>query len=75
MVYGLLRDLPGDNCATVARGNDRELDISVKMSGPHDLAVRQGFARLARLRGHRIPPLRPVTFAQRPSGWDGMRGI
>jgi hypothetical protein len=29
-------------------------------------------ARQARRRVHRIPPQRPVTFAKRPSEWDGM---
>ena len=58
MVYGLLRDLPGDNCATVACGNDRKLDISFKMSGPYDLTVRFGIARLARRHVHRNPLLR-----------------
>ena len=72
MVYGLLRDLPGDNCATVACGNDRKLDISVKMSGPYDLAVRLGIARLARQSVHRIPAPTSVTFAQRPSEWGGI---
>ena len=33
----------------------QELDTSVEMSGPHDLAVRIGIARLARLCVHRIP--------------------
>ena len=75
MALRLLRDLPGDNCATVACGNDRKLDISIKMSGPHDLAVRLRIARLARLGGHRSPCPTSVTFAKRPSGWDGMRRI
>jgi hypothetical protein len=54
----LIRDLPGDNCATVACGNDRKLDFSFKTSGPHDFTVRLRIARLARLGGHRIPFLR-----------------
>ena len=63
----LLRDLPGDDCATVACGTDRKLDTSFK-----DI-------RTARL--DRPPPARPsrappastaahptfVTFAKRPS--------
>ena len=72
MVYGLLRDLPGDNFATVACGNDRKLDISVKMSGPYDLTVRLGIARLARQSVHRIPCPTSVTIAKRPSARGGM---
>ena len=66
MVYGLLRDLPGDNCATVACGNDRKLDISVKMSEPHDLAVRTSTPVSRASHVHRIPAPTSVTFAKRP---------
>jgi hypothetical protein len=33
-----------------------KLDASVEASGPHDFAVREKRARLARRRVHRIPP-------------------
>jgi hypothetical protein len=45
--------------ATVTCGTYRKLDTSVEMSGPHDLAVRNNIARLARRYVHRIPPRRP----------------
>jgi hypothetical protein len=60
MVYGLLRAPRRSGFfATVACGTYRKLDTSVEMSGPHDLAVRNGIARLARRHVHRIPPRRP----------------
>jgi hypothetical protein len=50
MVYGLLRALPGEprSFATVAGGYYRQLDTGVRVSGPHDFAVRAGTARLWR---------------------------
>jgi len=56
MGYGLLRDLPGSNFATVACENDRKLDLSFKMSGPHDLAVRVAPFVIGATCVHRIPP-------------------
>ena len=61
MVYGLLRCLPGDNFATVACGNDRKLDTSIKMSGQHDLAVR--------LRNRSLSAL-PASTTSRPAFCD-----
>jgi hypothetical protein len=50
-----------------------KLDTSVGVSGPHDFAVRNSRARLARCRVHRIPHPTFVTIAKRPSligaGW------
>ena len=50
-----------------------KLDTSVGVSGPHDFAVRNSRARLARRRVHRIPHPTFVTIAKRPSlrgaGW------
>ena len=73
MVYGLLRDLPGEPgfFATVA-GHDAKhqcpLDISVGISGPHDFAVRFASAFVCRAASvHRIPHPTSVTIAIRPS--------
>jgi hypothetical protein len=41
--------------ASVACEIARKLDISVGISGPHDFAVRDGAARRAAPRVHRIP--------------------
>ena len=51
----LLRAHPGDGlfCHRHLRDLTHKLDTSVEMSGPHDLAVRLGIARLAR---RRVPP-------------------
>jgi hypothetical protein len=62
-VIGLLPPSPAENF--------RRLDASTEASGPHDFAVREQATSSARRRVHRIPPQRPVTFAKRPSEWDG----
>ena len=49
----------------------RKLDLSVGRSGPHDLTVRTGGARLARRNVHRIPLPTSVTIAIRPSDGGG----
>jgi hypothetical protein len=61
--------------ATVTCGTYRKLDTSVEVPGPHDFTVR------SKHRPSRAP-LRPphpaptsVTFAKRPSEWNGMRWI
>jgi len=69
----LIRDLPGDRAFLPPSSAllSCELDTSVGVSEPHDFAVRLGLARLARQSVHRIPCPTSVTFAKRPSGWDG----
>ena len=75
--YGLYRALPGDRLSCHRRSREalasQELDTSVGASGPHDFAVRNSRARLARCRVHRIPHPTFVTIAKRPSsrGADG----
>src|ERR1700716_110729 len=62
MVYSLLcapRRSGSFATVTPEKLASQELDTSVEMSGPHDLAVRSNIARLARRYVHRIPPLRP----------------
>jgi len=70
MVYGLLRDLPGDRAflPPSLRGfSPAKLDASVGASGPRDFAVRIARARLVRTL--RPPHLTAtfVTIATRPS--------
>jgi hypothetical protein len=74
MVYSLYRALPGDrlSCHRRQRSCLHRLDTSVGVSGPHVFAVRKLATSSARRYVHRIPPQRPVTFAKRPSKWDGM---
>jgi hypothetical protein len=69
--------LPGDRALLPPSpaGPYRKLDTSVEMSGPHDLAVRIGIARLARQPRPPHPAPTSVTFAKRPSEWDGMREV
>jgi hypothetical protein len=70
----LYRALPGDrlSCHRRQRSCLHRLDTSVGVSGPHVFAVRKPATSSARRYVHRIPPQRPVTFAKRPSEWDGM---
>ncbi len=71
----LIRALLGEPCtlATVARARERELDTSVRVSGPHDFAVR--FRRPRQVRHPRPPHPAPRRYvAQRPlMGRDGDR--
>jgi len=78
MVLRLLRDLPGAPgfLATVVPEKlaSQELDTSVGVSGPHDLAVRLERPRL----GHRPRPPHPAPRQWRwptPLWWDGMGAI
>ena len=64
--YGCFVISPAITVPPFACGNDRKLDISIKMSGPYDLTVRFGIARLARRHVHCIPAPTSVTFAKRP---------
>ena len=74
MVYGLYVPSPAIGfLATVTCGTDRRLDTSTEMSGPHDFAVRVSIARLARCPRPPHPDPTSVTFAKRPSEWDGTR--
>jgi len=54
----LLRGLPGEPCSLPPSpaGVTASLTPSSGVSGPYDLAVRFGIARLARRRVHRNPP-------------------
>jgi len=76
-VLRLIRDLLGaPGClATVMSRSFYSLIASVGATGPHDFAVRDSSARLARRRSHRIPLPTSVTIAIRPSPWrrDGER--
>src|SRR5450432_4629530 len=51
----------------------RQLDTGVRVSGPHDFAVREWRFRLSTIRVHRIPRPTFVTIAKRPFvlGGDG----
>src|SRR5450432_1247120 len=51
----------------------RQLDTSVRVSGPHDFSVREQRPRRGTIRVHRIPSPTFVTIAKRPSllGGDG----
>ena len=76
MVYGLLRDLPGESglLVTVAPKKlaSRELDAGVEASGPHDLAVR--FPQPSSQARSAATATRAafVTTAKRPFWWRGM---
>jgi hypothetical protein len=69
----LLRALPGEprSFATVAGGYYRQLDTGVRVSGPHDFAVREWRPRPGTIRVHRIPRPTFVTIANAPFGWVG----
>ena len=54
---------------------NRKLDISVGMSGPHDFAVRISTVRLAAPRVHRIPRSTSVTMRNAPPIEAGCAGI
>ena len=54
---------------------NRKLDISVGMSGPHDFAVRVSTVRLAAPRVHRIPRSTSVTMRNAPPIEAGCAGI
>ena len=76
MVYGLYVPSPAIGfLATVTCGPYRRLDTSTEVSGPHDFAVRKLSTPVSRAAASTASPPAFVTFAKRPSGWDGMRGI
>jgi hypothetical protein len=68
MVYGFLRALPGEprSFATVAGGYYRQLDTGVRVSGPHDFAVRMSARSSARCLASTASRPASVTIASRP---------
>jgi hypothetical protein len=75
MVYGFLRALPGEprSFATVAGGYYRQLDTGVRVSGPHDFAVRRLHVRQRAARVHRIPFR--VRDDREPPPWKERDGV